>query len=151
MRTSSVDHSAASKARLNGRAYPASRFSDGSFPVFYSALEIDTARAEAHHWFRQFVDKPNGERIARYARFACDFEGTVMDLRPMQPQEGWEDLTSDADYGFCNRLGAEAREDVDGFFAPSVRHAGGTNVPVFRRSALSNVRGRASEQFVYTT
>ena len=50
----------------------------------------------------------------------------------------WPALTDNADYRFCNDLGKEARKaNLHGLLAPSVRRAEGVNLPVFRRSAVS--------------
>ena len=123
--------------RPKRRRFWVSRFSDGSFPVFYCSLEAETAEAEARHWFSKFAGRPQGERRAWYQRFRCDFDGSVKDLRPRRAE--WQQLTHDTDYRFCNGLGAEARaEDLDGLLAPSARRSEGTNVPVFKRSAISN-------------
>ena len=55
-------------------------------------------------------------------------------------ESAWPDLVHSTDYTFCNKLGAEAtRSGLDALLAPSVRRAGGTNLPVFARRALSNV------------
>ena len=44
-----------------------------------------------------------------------------------------------SDYGFCNGLGTEAvTADLDGLLTPSARRPNGTNLPVFRRRAVSN-------------
>ena len=118
------------------RRKSATRFSDGSFPVFHCSLEAATAEAETRHRLPQFVDQSDTPRTVWYSRFACDFNGTVKDLR--RKQADWPDLTHD-DYGFCNRLGKEAvAEGLDGLLAPSARRAGGTNLPVFRRRAIDN-------------
>ena len=113
------------------------RFSDGSFPVFYSSLESETAEAEAQHWFLKYAGKPTTPRTAYYARFSCRFDGSIKDLRPMR--ETWPALTHDSDYRFCNDLGTEAvAADLDGLLTPSARRPNGTNLPVFRRRAVSN-------------
>lgn len=53
--------------------------------------------------------------------------------------EDWPALTHDSDYGFCNDLGAEAvAARLDGLLTPSARRPNGTNLPVFRRRAVSN-------------
>ena len=53
--------------------------------------------------------------------------------------EAWPDLTHDSDYGFCNGLGTEAVDsDLDGLLTPSARRPNGTNLPVFKRRAISN-------------
>ena len=116
----------------------ASRFSDGSFQVFYSSTEAETAEAEIQHLFRRaFAGRPKSPRTAYYARFACDFDGLVKDLRPKEAQ--WPKLVHDNDYRFCNKLGAEAVElGLAGLLTPSVRRKTGTNLPVFTRKAISN-------------
>ena len=64
------------------------------------------------------------------------FNGNLKDLRPKQTE--WPALTHDNDYRFCNNLGVEAvAAGLDGLLAPSVRNAGGTNLPAFARRAVS--------------
>ena len=127
------------KPRLYKNGFRVTRYSDGSFAVFYGALEEETALAEVrHHFTNRVAGKPDGERIAWYQRFVCDFNGSVKDLRPKR--NAWPDLTHGTDYGLCNRLGAEARDkSLHGLLAPSAR-CEGTTLPVFERSALSNAR-----------
>lgn len=100
--------------RLSAKLRRRTRFSDGSFPVFYSALAAETENAEMAHWFRKgYAGEPSGKRTAYYQGFRCTFEGLEKDLRAKA--QGWPDLVHDSDYSFCNRLGAEARErGVDG-------------------------------------
>lgn len=113
------------------------RFSDGTFPVFYCSLERETAQAETEHWFVEFAGRPQVERTALYSCFACDFAGDTKDLRPQHDQ--WPDLTHPHDYKFCNALGAEAvGENLDALLAPSARRVEGTNLPVFAKRAVSN-------------
>jgi len=51
----------------------------------------------------------------------------------------WPGLTHDSDYSFCNDLGAESvASDLDGLLTPSARRPDGTNLPVFKRHAVSN-------------
>ena len=120
------------RAKLRNRT----RFSDGSFPVFYSALAAETAEAEMAYWFRKdYAGKPRSNRTAYYQGFRCTFEGLEKDLR--SKARDWPDLVHDSDYSFCNRLGAEVRErDIDGLVVPSARHEG-TNMPIFTQQAVS--------------
>ncbi len=113
------------------------RFSDGSFPVFYSALATETAEAEVSYWFRkEYVGKPRGNRTAYYQGFRCTFDGLEKDLRLKAAE--WQKLVHDSDYSFCNLLGKEAREqNIDGLIVPSARHEG-SNVPIFARKAVSD-------------
>ena len=97
------------KRRLWKDGFPVSRFSDGSFAVFYCSTERETAQAEVrHHYCSKYSGKPGGERPAWYQGFTCDFDGSVKDLG--NKQVAWPDLTHDSDYRFCNKLGAEARK-----------------------------------------
>ena len=131
------------KARLTW----VTRFSDGSYPVFYAALEPETPEAEVTHWFRTFAGTPRGPRTAYYERFSCTFDGMVKDLRPKTAE--WPALT-DEDYAFCNRLGAEAiRASLDGLVTPSARRRGGTNLPVFKRRAISDPESQGVTQITY--
>ena len=124
------------KTRLEKTGYGISRFSDGSFPVFYCATEVRTAKAEVRHHRTKFV---SDDLPTRYTLFSCDFDGSVKDLRRKKAE--WPGLTYDSDYKFCNKLGAEAvKTSLDGLLTPSVRQVGGTNIPVFERSAISNPR-----------
>ena len=116
----------------------ATRYSDGSFPVLYGALEAQTAEAEIKHWFsRRVSGDPTCARTAWYTRIRYRFSGKVKDLTPKQVD--WPALTHDNDYKFCNELGAEAvASDLDGLLAPSARNEGGTNLPAFAKRAVSH-------------
>jgi hypothetical protein len=125
-----------SKPRLQKAGY-LTRFSDGTFPVFYSALEPETAEAEIRYWFLKIAGKPTRPRAAYYSRFSCTFDGSIKDLRPMHAE--WPNLTHDSDYRFCNSLGTEAvTSRLDGLVTPSARNSNGTNIPVFQRRAISS-------------
>ena len=112
------------------------RFSDGDFRVFYSATEAATAKAERLHWFRRDIEKTGGSRTVYFRLFSCRFKGKYKDLRPKIAE--WPELVGE-DYGFCNALGAEAVEaGLKALLTPSARRAGGANVPVFARDAISD-------------
>ena len=131
------------------RLHAQTRFSDGSFPVFYCSLERETAEAEVQHWFARYAGRPNGERTALYSCFGCDFAGDTKDLRPKQAE--WPELTHAEDYEFCNALGAQAvKEQLDALVAPSVRRPQGTNLPVFARRAISNPSERVYVAATYS-
>lgn len=112
------------------------RYSDGSYPVFYSALDPATAKAEVAHWFKKsFGGRPQGQRSAYYQGFTCLFEGQEKDLR--DKLSAWPELVHDSDYTFCNRIGAEAvRLELDGLVVPAARRENGSNLPVFKRAAI---------------
>ncbi len=132
------------KRQLYKSGYAETRFSDGTFPVGYFAMEPETAEAEVRYWFcKNFFGRPSDKRRAWYSRFTCDFAGHAKDLRPMQA--AWPDLMNRTDYAFCRRLGTQAMsEGLDALLTPSVRKSSGTNVPVFVRRALK----RSSRTFI---
>ncbi|MGQ0664735.1 MAG: RES family NAD+ phosphorylase [Pseudomonadota bacterium] len=133
------------KARLGGIYGPKTRFSDGSWPVFYGALELETARDEVqHHHARDVLTDPSHPWTAYYRYFRCAFTGSTKDLRSKLAE--WPELVCE-DWTFCQKLGREAHgSDLDGLFSPSARTTDGTNLPVFKRAALSNpeILGRAA-------
>ena len=135
------------KRRLRRQLDP-SRFSDGSFPLFYSSLDAATVESEIRHWLPRRIGTPQEPRPVHYQRFSCTFEGTEKDLRPKLAE--WPDLVHDSDYSFCNQLGAEAvRLGIDGLVTPSARRSGGVNLPVFKRQAISNPKIEAAAAFTY--
>ena len=122
--------------RPKRRLRPRTRFSDGSFPVFYSSLDSATAEAEIKYWFRRVCGDPGTPRTAYYHRFGCTFRGIEKDLRAKSVE--WPGLVDKSDYTFCNRLGAEAMQSgLAALVTPSARHDG-ANLPVFRRDAVSD-------------
>ena len=101
--------------RLRAKLRTKTRFSGGTFPVFYSSLAVETAKAEMAYWFRKdYAGKPRRNRTAYFQSFRCRFEGLEKDLR--SKARDWPNLVHESDYSFCNQLGVEAREGgVDGW------------------------------------
>jgi hypothetical protein len=117
------------------------RYSDGTYQVFYGALEAETAKTEIkYHYGQLALGDPNKRRTVYYMHFTCRLNGVMKDLR--EKQEEWPLLVEkdrSVAYPFCNPLGKEAvLEGLDGLYAPSAREAGGTCTPVFQRRALSS-------------
>ncbi|WP_072386559.1 RES family NAD+ phosphorylase [Hyphomicrobium sp. CS1BSMeth3] len=125
------------KAVLGNKFAPSSRFSDGEWPVFYAAIERDTAEKESsHHYGRKAAGDATAQRPVHYSLVRCTFEGEVIDL--VAKLGDWPELVSE-DYTFCNGLGKEAWDmGLGAFLAPSARRPGGTTVPAFVAKALSN-------------
>ena len=110
------------------------RYSDGTFPVFYSSLAPETAEAEVGYWLPVVMGRPKTARTIYYLRLECTFSGREKDLRAKV--SAWPNLVHEADYTFCNQLGAEARKlGLDALVVPSARHVG-ANLPVFGRHAI---------------
>lgn len=136
------------KAVLGNKFGLASRFSNGDWPVFYTAIGRETAEKEStHHYARKAAGDAAARRPVHYSLVRCVFNGEVMDLRPKLPD--WADLVSDG-YTFCNGLGKEAHDmSLGGFLGPSARNPGGTTVPAFLPGTLSNPVVEATARLSY--
>lgn len=113
------------------------RFSDGSWRVFYGALDWETAEAEVGYHVLKAVER--SVHTLFYHRMECILDGVGYDLRPQATV--WPFLTNPVEaeaYPACQALAREARAaGADGFLARSARRAEGANAPVFNRTALS--------------
>jgi hypothetical protein len=126
------------KPQLEARKIAATRFSNGDIRVFYSSLEPETAELEVVHWYADAA-LGSSRRVAYYDHLRCRFSGSAADLRPRVGD--WTFLIEDGGgaYARCQALAREAIErDIAGFLTPSARRTSGTNLPVFRREALSD-------------
>jgi hypothetical protein len=115
------------------------RFSDGTWRVFYSALEANTCEAEVAHWCRKTVQStPTAQRRFYYRELRCRLRGKGYDVRPQM--DTWAFLTGDfSSYPACHQLAKEAKDaHADAMLCPSARLTGGSTSPVFERRALSD-------------
>lgn len=124
-----------------------SRFSDGSYGVYYAAHALETAIAEVSHHRALF--------LARTAEPAIDVDLRVInatigaelhDLRDIGNRVGKRGaaLLDPNQYGAPQALGKQLREAGSwGVVFPSVRHAGGLCVGAFRPKAVRNARSGA--------
>ena len=125
--------------RIDSRYRPhPTRFTDGTWRVFYSALEPETVENEVAHWCRkEFQSQPPALRRFHYKHLQCRLDGQAFDVRPRL--KNWSFLTGDNTYPECQALAAEAKSrGVDAILCPSARRPGGTTAPVFERRALSD-------------
>jgi hypothetical protein len=113
------------------------RFSDGSWPVFYSALEPETAEAERGHWCRKEVQStPPVSWRFHYRRLQCRLNGSGYDVRPKSID--WPFLTGDNTYLPCQALAKEVKGvGASAMLCPSARRETGTTLPIFVREMLS--------------
>jgi hypothetical protein len=124
--------------------FPKTRFSDGDFAVFYSALEDETSIEEVKHHQSQsgeFDDLKYSDNSAprHFNLFEIDVEGSVLELFPIHAD--FPELTSEDESGYpkCRDIAEEARRNsIDAFRTPSARKMGGTCTPVFTRQSLPN-------------
>ena len=120
--------------------WQASRFSDGSFGVWYGCESAETSVYEtAHHWFSGFLTDAGFEKVKvigerKLYEVACD--AALVDLRPLTATHS--DLVHKTDYGYTQSVGARLhREGHPGLVTASVRHVAGQNYVVLNPDVLS--------------
>jgi hypothetical protein len=121
----------------------ASRFSDGSFGIWYGSDRLETSVHEsAYHWFRGLLCDAGFEHeevTIERALFAVACDAVLLDFRPVA--ENYQDLLHKTYYTLTQPVGARIhREGHPGLLTFSVRHQGGINYAVLNPNVLSNPR-----------
>lgn len=114
-----------------------SRFSDGTYGVFYAGRSLDTAIAETRYQRERFLSRTKEEPIEIEMRtYLTDLNGDLHDIR------GRRDLAAVYDannYSAGQALGSELKAANSwGIAYDSVRDPGGDCAGVFRPPVLSN-------------
>jgi hypothetical protein len=114
-----------------------SRFSDGTYGVYYAAPTIDTAIAETRYHREKFLARTNEDPIEVDMRtYLADLDANLHDIRG---REDLPDVYHSNNYAAGQALGRELKAfNSFGIAYDSVRHAGGECVGVFRPRVLSN-------------
>lgn len=117
-----------------------SRFSDGSYGVFYAAGDLDTAIAETRFHREAFFCATREARIEIDMRvYLADLEGDLHDIRGRQAEHAA--LDDPQDYGAGQQLARRLRrEGSNGIVYHSVRWPGGQCAAIFHPPLLSNAR-----------
>ena len=115
-----------------------SRFSDGSYGVFYCARKRDTAIAETRHHAALFMQATREPPMRLQMRlYTVQTKGKVVDLRAASQAE--PRIVDHNDYSYAQSIGRKLRADgALGIVYPSVRHPGGTCLAALRTSLLSH-------------
>lgn len=126
-----------------------SRFSDGSYGVFYAGRKLETAVAESKHHREGFLRATRqGPIEVDMKAYGLDLVGDLHDLRGRRP--GYPEVHAADDHTAGRRLAAGLREDgANGIVYESVRHPGGECAAVFRPKLLSRVRRTRRLCFVW--
>ena len=125
--------------------WQASRFSDGSFGVWYGSESVETTVYEsAYHWYRGLLSDAGFEQMAVIAErkvywVACN--AALLDFRQVTDNDRQPDLLHPSDYTFCQAVGSRIhREGHPGLLTLSVRRPAGENLAIFNPAVLSNPR-----------
>ncbi len=115
----------------------ASRFSDGTFGVYYSALDLDTAICEsAFSRGRFFADSSEPPTTIQMRVHYGTVDGDLHDVRG-----GWPEVHDPTSHAAGHALGQQLRSRGSfGIIYDSVRRRGGECLAVFRPSILANAR-----------
>lgn len=118
---------------LNG-----SRFSDGSYGVYYAARELETAiRETAHHFAAYARDGRDGVRYETMRVLAGQIAADFHDIASLQPEVRAAILDPE-DYDAGRALAHRLRDaGSNGVVYPSVRHVAGESVGAFRPKAVN--------------
>jgi hypothetical protein len=113
-----------------------SRFSDGSFGVYYCAHKLETALSEVrYHQERFLLRTREGPLRLELRLYLADLDARLVDVRRLAEYHRPDD------YGPSRKLGGALRaEGRDGVLYRSVRYEGGLCAAVFRPRLLRNCR-----------
>lgn len=114
-----------------------SRFSDGSFGVYYAAIDFPTARAETIYHFERFAqDSDDGIRDTDMRVVVGTVDERFHDIASLAEPRRMAILAPD-NYAPGQVLGRHLREaGSNGVVYPSVRHAAGICLGAFRPRAV---------------
>jgi hypothetical protein len=114
-----------------------SRFSDGSYGVYYAARELSTAiRETAYHFGRFAGDSGDGPRYEDMRVLVGRIDNRFADVASL-PRDRRARILAPDSYADSQPFGAALRAaGSNGSVYPSVRHAGGQCVAAFRPKAV---------------
>jgi hypothetical protein len=114
-----------------------SRFSDGSYGVYYAARDLDTAiRETAHHFARIARDSGDGPRYEDMRALIGTVASRLVDVAALPAGRRAKILDPDDDAASRAFAGPLRDAGANGVVYPSVRHAGGQCVAAFRPKAV---------------
>lgn len=123
------------------------RFSDGTFGVYYAAKSLETAIAETKYHRARFLsqtDEVDQEITMRV--YAGAIRMRMRDLRPAD----YESLLAADDYRQSQPFARTMKDrGANGLLYPSVRQAGGLCLAVFRPRAVAIPKQRMHLKYVY--
>ena len=117
-----------------------SRFTDGTYGVFYAANNLDTAIAETTYHRERFMRTTGEDRMELDMRvYLVDLAAALHDLRGRKAE--YPLVYHNDNYAAGQHLAATLRKDgSNGIAYDSVRRQGGECVAIFRARLLSNCR-----------
>jgi hypothetical protein len=121
--------------------FMASRYGDGTYPVWYGSLDLHTTIYEtAWHMRNELLSIEGLDEVVMRERavYHIDCRAVLIDLAEKTPEHPG---LIDCDYSFAQQVGRRVQgEGHPGLLAPSARKPDGTNVVIFRQDVLDNPR-----------
>ena len=126
-----------------------SRFTDGSFGVFYAGRTLDTAIAETKYHREAFLRATSEPRIELDMRvYAVDLDAMLHDIRGMK--DTMPEVYDPDGYVASQALAIDIRNNgSSGLAYDSVRNPGGECVAIFKPRVLSNCRQERHLTYVW--
>lgn len=126
------------------RNWQASRFSYGSFGIWYgSSAEETTVYESVYHWYHGLVSDAGFEHqtvVSERKLYTVVCKAALLDFRPLIPRH-FPDLIHKTDYTFAQSVGRRMhREGHPGLLTFSARYASGENFAIFNPAVLSDPR-----------
>ena len=113
-----------------------SRFSNGSFGIYYCSQRLETALAEVRHHQERFLHRTREGPLRLELRlYLADLDARLVDVRGLPDCRRAEDYTPSQELGRQYRFGGR-----DGVLYRSVRHEDGLCAALFRPRVLHNCR-----------
>jgi hypothetical protein len=117
-----------------------SRFTDGSYGVFYAGRDLNTAIAEVKHHREKFMAATNEPKMDLDMRaYAITVTAELHDIRGLKKE--YVDVYAPDSYASAQRFAANLRKENSwGIAYDSVRNPSGECIAAFKPKAMSNCR-----------
>jgi hypothetical protein len=118
-----------------------SRFSDGSFGVWYGCDSVETTVYEtAYHWLKKFLTDAGFQHekvVAQRKVYEVQCDAALLDFRPLITSH--PELLDKSDYHYAQSVGARLhKEGHPGLLTASARITASTNYAILNAQILSN-------------
>ncbi|MBW2370720.1 MAG: RES family NAD+ phosphorylase [Deltaproteobacteria bacterium] len=119
--------------------YP-TRFSDGSYPVWYGCMDqLTTIYETANHMIREEIDLRGHPKAIHRQRLVYKVACTAILIDLGSASRKFPQLIDSSSYSFTQQIGKRVRTEMHpGLLAPSARHQGGVNLVIFTPRVLSS-------------
>jgi len=124
----------------------ATRYSDGSYPIWYGSTDINTSLHESmYHWHRTYILAPrfnltetdNIKSLRTVFTLTC--RAALIDLRNKAKNDEKLIDPNPSSYSYTQKIGARIKkEGHPGLITLSARNNNGENIVVFNKNILSN-------------